>query len=285
MPNMKGLRKMHNIDAETRSLIDSLKIASPCPMLWENMLQTGDEAVRFCGECKKDVYDVSKMSAERTSLLLQRNCITGGSSCMQLYRRADGTIITDDCPVGLRRVRDLWRRVKSFAAASLAFGLAALPGLVGAQNASGQSKSNEKVLSNPEKLMGEPTVLRGKPMMGGAVRPVDWNEVAMRDAGVKKIADQIEAINKSKGGALSREEKLKVARLRIRMAEQAQKAKVPYFAVSELARLQTDAACIGDNALMSDIIKARIAANEALHLDVASLQKELDALNAKKGEK
>lgn len=276
---------MNNIDAETRSLIDSLKIASPCPMLWENMLETGDQAVRFCGECKKDVYDVSKMSAERTSLLLQRNCLTGGSSCMQLYRRADGTIITDDCPVGLRRIRDLWKRVKSIAAATIAFAVASLPGIVGAQNASGQSKSNEKVIANPEKLMGEPTVLRGKPMMGGAVRPVDWNEVAMRDAGVKKIADEIEAITKAKGGDLSREQKLKVARLRIRMAEQAQKAKVPYFAVSELSRLQSDAACLGDKALMSDIIKARIAANEALHIDVSALQKELDALNAKKGEK
>ncbi|OPZ84538.1 MAG: hypothetical protein BWY75_02693 [bacterium ADurb.Bin425] len=187
--------------------------------------------------------------------------------------------------MGLRRIRDLWKRVKSIAAATIAFAVASLPGIVGAQNASGQSKSNEKVIANPEKLMGEPTVLRGKPMMGGAVRPVDWNEVAMRDAGVKKIADEIEAITKAKGGELSREQKLKVARLRIRMAEQAQKAKVPYFAVSELSRLQSDAACLGDKALMSDIIKARIAANEALHIDVSALQKELDALNAKKGEK
>lgn len=40
---------------------------------------------------------------------------------MQLYRRFDGTIITDDCPVGLRRIRDTWRRVKSVAAGAAAF--------------------------------------------------------------------------------------------------------------------------------------------------------------------
>lgn len=36
---------------------------------------------------------------------------------MRLYRRADGTIITDNCPVGLRKIRD---RLKLTAAAVLA---------------------------------------------------------------------------------------------------------------------------------------------------------------------
>lgn len=35
----------------------------------------------------------------------------GASVCLRFYRRSDGTIMTDDCPVGLRRLRDRYRKL------------------------------------------------------------------------------------------------------------------------------------------------------------------------------
>lgn len=77
--------------------VNKLRIASPCPMNWENM--SGDEKVRFCRSCKLNVYNISEMTnAEVTSLIAK----TEGRICGRIYRRSDGTILTKDCPVGLR---------------------------------------------------------------------------------------------------------------------------------------------------------------------------------------
>jgi hypothetical protein len=82
-----------------RSPLDDVRIAAPCSADWAVM--KGDERVRFCGSCEKNVYDLSKMTrAEAEALLAQRE-----TPCIRLYRRADGTVITADCPVGARRRR------------------------------------------------------------------------------------------------------------------------------------------------------------------------------------
>jgi hypothetical protein len=77
--------------------LDDVRIASPCHMSWDAM--PGDEAVRFCHACEKNVYDLSAMTrAEAERLLHERE----GRICVRLYRRADGTVITSDCEVGAR---------------------------------------------------------------------------------------------------------------------------------------------------------------------------------------
>ncbi len=46
-------------------------IASPCKRDWSKM--TGDERVRFCGDCKMNVYNLSAMSqAEVLALVKER---------------------------------------------------------------------------------------------------------------------------------------------------------------------------------------------------------------------
>ncbi len=88
-------------------LLETLRIASPCGARWEEM--EGDERVRFCGSCQKHVYNLSAMAgADAERLLAER----GDEVCVRLYRRADGTVMTTDCPVGQRR-----RRVKRVAIA------------------------------------------------------------------------------------------------------------------------------------------------------------------------
>jgi hypothetical protein len=80
--------------------LDGIAVASPCTVDWEGM--TGDARVRHCGSCRLNVYNLSEMTrAEAESLVRNRE----GRLCVRFYRRADGTVITRDCPVGLRAIR------------------------------------------------------------------------------------------------------------------------------------------------------------------------------------
>jgi hypothetical protein len=72
------------------------KIASPCSADWMQMV--GDDRVRFCGACKKDVYNFSSMTAPEVEALMLAK---GIDLCARLYRRKDGTIMTSDCSVGV----------------------------------------------------------------------------------------------------------------------------------------------------------------------------------------
>lgn len=92
--------------------IDRLRIATPCPISWEQM--KGDNRVRFCGHCQLNVYNISELSRIEAEALIAS---TEGRICARLYRRTDGTILTKDCPVGLRALR---MRVSKRAAAVFA---------------------------------------------------------------------------------------------------------------------------------------------------------------------
>lgn len=92
--------------------LNQIRIASPCPVSWEQM--TGDNRVRFCGECQLNVYNFGELSRTEAEELLRT---TEGRICGRLYRRSDGTVITKDCPVGLRAAR---RRVARIATAAFA---------------------------------------------------------------------------------------------------------------------------------------------------------------------
>jgi hypothetical protein len=81
-------------------LLENVRIGTPCNARWSAM--EGDARVRFCGECGKNVYNLSALPrAEAERLLEERE----GRICIRLYKRADGTVMTADCPVGLRRLR------------------------------------------------------------------------------------------------------------------------------------------------------------------------------------
>jgi hypothetical protein len=79
--------------------IQNIRIASPCPADWNKMI--GDERVRHCAECNLNVYNLSAMTEREIQTLIAKN---QGRLCGRFYRRADGTIITQDCPRGLRAV-------------------------------------------------------------------------------------------------------------------------------------------------------------------------------------
>ena len=88
---------------DTRSpqqIVDSLRIASPCEVPWSSM--AGDDRMRHCAQCDCKVYNAARLSAEEVVDLIQSS---ERMPCLQLWRRADGTVITTDCPVGRRRLR------------------------------------------------------------------------------------------------------------------------------------------------------------------------------------
>ncbi len=101
-------------------MLDQIKIASPCSADWEQM--KGNDRVRFCAECKKNVFNLSAMTRRDAEALLKQ---TDGNLCTQLYRRADGTMLTADCPVGLRvKIARVRRRVGWVVSAALGFSTA-----------------------------------------------------------------------------------------------------------------------------------------------------------------
>src|SRR5258708_1999393 len=91
--------------------INTLRIASPCPADWNQMI--GDDRTRHCSECNLNVYNFSAMTEREIQQLVARS---QGRLCGRMYRRSDGTVITQDCPKGLRAVA---RRVSRMAAAVL----------------------------------------------------------------------------------------------------------------------------------------------------------------------
>jgi hypothetical protein len=120
-----------------KRLLDDVMVAAPCDVPWETM--QGDERVRRCSGCSKNVYNISDMSEREAEELLKSH----ENPCLRLFRRADGNLITDNCPRGLRKLRDRCRKVAAAAAGLLATFLALAP--VQAQN--------------------QPACTRGKPMM------------------------------------------------------------------------------------------------------------------------
>lgn len=85
---------------------------------------TGDDAVRHCGKCKKNVYNLSEMSSAQVEALLRE----AETPCVRFYQRHDGTVITGNCPVGARSVRRKQALFGLAAGALAAFGLALVPG-------------------------------------------------------------------------------------------------------------------------------------------------------------
>lgn len=90
--------------------VNKLSVAKPCSMSWENM--SGDEKTRLCNACDMNIYNLSKMTSQEITSLIQNR---EGRLCGRIYKRTDGTVMTKDCPVGLRAYR---KKISHFAGAA-----------------------------------------------------------------------------------------------------------------------------------------------------------------------
>jgi hypothetical protein len=75
----------------------NVRVASPCKQSWADMV--GDDRVRVCAGCERPVFNLSEMTRAEAEAVLATRGIT---PCVRFYRRADGTVMTADCPTGAR---------------------------------------------------------------------------------------------------------------------------------------------------------------------------------------
>lgn len=105
-------------DARARArlpVLDNIRVASPCDVPWSSM--TGDERVRHCKSCDKQVFNLSELSREQAEALVIEKA---GKLCVRYFRRNDGTILLgDDCKVGRRRKRTRIALIAGATAAAL----------------------------------------------------------------------------------------------------------------------------------------------------------------------
>jgi hypothetical protein len=145
-------------------LLQEIRIASPCEASWEEM--SGDERSRFCEHCQLNVYNLSEMTAlEAAELVRQKE----GRLCARYYARPDGSMLTQDCPVGFRAAR---RRFLSLLA-PLAAGVLGLLGLGSrSAGAAGSTPPSKPLIGAPvpppQHLMGKIAAPppRPQPVMG-----------------------------------------------------------------------------------------------------------------------
>lgn len=93
-------------------IVQSVTVKTPCSVGWDNM--EGNDTVRYCQQCKLNVHNLSNMSDKEAANLL--NAKRTKRLCVFLRRRPDGTIVTDNCPEKLRKVRD---HIRAYAASAL----------------------------------------------------------------------------------------------------------------------------------------------------------------------
>ncbi len=86
--------------------LDNIRVAAPCNADWDSMV--GNERVRLCEQCHLNVYNLSAMSRVEADRLIDQ---AEGRLCVRFYRRRDGSILTQNCPVGLRAMKQRLSRV------------------------------------------------------------------------------------------------------------------------------------------------------------------------------
>src|ERR1044071_246861 len=173
------------------SPLDHVTVAAPCNVGWDNMV--GNERVPFYGQCSLNVYNLSAMSKSEAERLITQ---AEGRLCVRYYRRADGTILTKNCPVGLRALK---RRLSRIASASISAALSFFAGILAATGlrerplipvaTQGQviqvsEKLPERNVVLPERdfVMGTyaaPEHTMGKAVVGQAIDTEQWEDGQM----------------------------------------------------------------------------------------------------------
>ncbi len=110
--------------AQPGPLKDRAFVEIPCPTSWDKM--TGNDSVRFCSQCSLNVYNIANMTDKEAEAVFAKGT-NGERLCARLYRRPDGTIMTDNCPRALRKIRNAsrWLKTKIVACFGLLASLAA----------------------------------------------------------------------------------------------------------------------------------------------------------------
>lgn len=154
--------------------LETVSIASPCTADWNAM--SGDHQKRFCELCQLNVYNLSGMTQAAAEALIAES---EGRLCVRFFRRADGTLITQDCPVGLEALhrRQLMKGLGKVAAVAT---IVTVAGLFYVQSAS----ATDSIQGNM--TMGEAIAPSKVQATQGGIAPVKPPEVTDRRLSTKK---------------------------------------------------------------------------------------------------
>lgn len=113
-------RELHEVESHLDEvkrhrlpMLSRVQVATPCNASWEDM--RGDDRVRFCGKCEKNVYNLSELGEDEAEALIYEH---EGKLCARFFRRKDGTVLTSDCHVGKRRRKRIALAALGLAAAA-----------------------------------------------------------------------------------------------------------------------------------------------------------------------
>jgi hypothetical protein len=123
-------RELHQVESHLDEvkkhrlpMLSRIEVAKPCNASWEDM--RGDDRVRFCGKCEKNVYNLSELGEDEAEALIYEQ---EGKLCARFFRRKDGTVLTSDCQVGTRRRKRMVLAALGLAATAAGGGWYALVG-------------------------------------------------------------------------------------------------------------------------------------------------------------
>lgn len=161
----------------------NLKVAAPCSADWNTMV--GDDRVRFCGQCNLNVFNLSGMTQAEAEHVVRS---AEGRLCVRFYQRADGTVLTQNCPVGLKALKARVSKIAQAAFASVlgfASGIGMHLGFGEFQSSLGRPGFHGPVMGAiPVQRMGEiePPAIKDepksdeRPFMGKLVCPTSRDE-------------------------------------------------------------------------------------------------------------
>jgi len=84
------------------SILDSIRVAEPCPLPWERM--AGDGKARFCTQCQKHVHDLSAMVRAEAEAFCQQN----PTACIRFARTPAGEFLSADSRKPSRLRKCFW---------------------------------------------------------------------------------------------------------------------------------------------------------------------------------
>jgi hypothetical protein len=166
------MSEIKELPLKDRAVIEIL-----CPVSWDEM--RGDNCVRFCGHCSLNVYNIADMTDKEAESVLAKGR-NGERICARLYRRPDGTVMTDNCPRGLRKIRNVsrWMHAKIVACFGLLLSLAIPAAQSEEQCASNAGEKDKQKAADKtsekttEKTSGAPKPNKPRPTMGAVRMPM-----------------------------------------------------------------------------------------------------------------
>jgi hypothetical protein len=137
----------------------------------------GNERVRFCAQCKLNVYNLSEMTKAEAEVLIAR---AEDRLCIRYYRRRDGSIMTQNCPVGLRAIKRRLSRVANAVGSALVTFCAGLGvwGIVNSEPLGPGYVAGRMAIDTPKSVVG-PTTDINKESAAMGTYPITMGKVVL----------------------------------------------------------------------------------------------------------